>query len=129
MTPPDGHGNEGLVGKGVARPNVKRLIHGRGRYTDDIAVPHMLHIAFVRSPYGHARINSVDTSMATNASGVVRIITGAQVAEICEPMLAIAAHRPGHKSAPQHAMAAAPTPAANERAVVIVMDAKEMRNR
>ena len=105
MTPPDGHGGDGLVGKGVARPNVKRLIHGRGRYTDDISVPHMLHIAFVRSPYGHARINGIDAAMAADAPGVLRVITGAEVAEICEPMLAVAAHRPGHKSAPQHALA------------------------
>ena len=49
MTPPDVNSG-GLVGKSVARPNVKRLIHGRGRYTDDISMPHMLHIAFVRSP-------------------------------------------------------------------------------
>ena len=82
MTPPDGNGAGGLVGKGVARPNVKRLIHGRGRYTDDISVPHMLHIAFVRSPYGHARINGIDTSMAAEAPGVVRIVTAAEVAEI-----------------------------------------------
>ena len=104
MTPPDGNGG-GLVGKSVARPNVKRLIHGRGRYTDDISMPHMLHIAFVRSPYGHAKINGIDASMAEDAPGVARIVTGAEVAQICEPMLAVAAHRPGHKSAPQYALA------------------------
>ncbi|MEE2721728.1 MAG: xanthine dehydrogenase family protein molybdopterin-binding subunit [Pseudomonadota bacterium] len=104
MTPPDGNSG-GLVGKSVARPNVKRLIHGRGRYTDDISMPHMLHIAFVRSPYGHAKINGIDPSMAEDAPGVVRIVTGGEVAQICEPMLAVAAHRPGHKSAPQYALA------------------------
>ena len=104
MTPPDGHG-EGLVGKPVTRPNVRRLIHGRGRYTDDITVPHMLHAAFVRSPYGHARVNGIDSTMADGAPGVVRIVTGAEIAEICTPMIAVAAHRPGHKSAPQHMLA------------------------
>ncbi|MEC9206921.1 MAG: hypothetical protein VYE62_03055 [Pseudomonadota bacterium] len=105
MTPPDGNGGEGLVGKRVTRPNVRRLIHGRGRYTDDISVPQMLHIAFVRSTYGHAKVKSIETSAAETAPGVVRVITGAQVAEICKPMLAIAQHRPGHKSAPQYALA------------------------
>ena len=104
MSPPDGN-TEGLVGKRIARPNVRRLIHGRGRYTDDISVPHMLHVAFVRSPYGHARINEIDSSMAAASPGVVRIVTGAEVAEICEPMIAVAAHRPGHKSAPQNMLA------------------------
>ena len=104
MSPPDGNG-AGLVGKPVARPNVRRLIHGRGKYTDDIVVPHMLHVAFVRSPYGHARIAGIDSATAEGAPGVVRVVTGAEIAEICQPMLAIAEHRPGHKSAPQHALA------------------------
>lgn len=104
MSPLDGK-PDGLVGKPVARPNVRRLIHGRGRYTDDISVPNMLHVAFVRSPYGHARINGIDASMAESAPGVVRVITGAEIAEICAPMVAVAAHRPGHKSAPQNMLA------------------------
>ena len=104
MSPPDGN-TEGLVGKRIARPNVRRLIHGRGRYTDDITVPHILHVAFVRSPYWHARINGIDSSMAATSPGVVRIVTGAEVAAICKPMIAVAEHRPGHKSAPQHMLA------------------------
>ncbi len=104
MNAPDGTG-ETLVGSRVARPNVRRLIHGRGRYTDDITVPHMLHVAFVRSPYGHARINGIDASAAAAAPGVVRIVTGAEVAAICKPMIAVAEHRPGHKSAPQNVLA------------------------
>ena len=104
MSPADGSGPR-LVGKPVARPNIRRLIHGRGKYTDDITVPNMLHVAFVRSPYGHARINGIDTSIAENSQGVVRIVTGAEISEICEPMHAVAAHRPGHKSAVQHMLA------------------------
>ena len=69
MTPPDGNGGEGLVGKRVTRPNVRRLIHGRGRYTDDISVPQMLHIAFVRSTYGHAKVKAIETSAAETAPG------------------------------------------------------------
>ncbi|MEE2996674.1 MAG: xanthine dehydrogenase family protein molybdopterin-binding subunit [Pseudomonadota bacterium] len=105
MTTLDVDVNNGLVGKAITRQNVKRLIHGRGRYTDDISVPHMLHIAFVRSAHGHALINRIDTSAAESAAGVVRVVTGAEVSEVCEPMIAVAAHRPGHKSAPQHALA------------------------
>ena len=98
-------GPDSLVGKRVTRPNVRRLIHGRGRYTDDISVPHMLHVAFVRSPYGHARILGVDAAAALASDGVVRIVTGADLADICQPMHAVAAHRPGHKSAIQHVLA------------------------
>ena len=104
--PDDGaFGPDSLVGKGVARPNVRRLIHGRGRYTDDIDAKGALHVAFVRSPYGHARINGIDAGEAAAMPGVVRVVTGAEIAEICEPMVSIAAHRPGHKSAPQYPLA------------------------
>lgn len=94
-----------LVGRGVPRPNVRRLIHGGGRYTDDLTVPHMLHVAFVRSPHGHAGIAGVDTAAASAAPGVVRVVTGRDVSAVCRPMHAVAAHRPGHKSAVQHALA------------------------
>ena len=105
MTVEGGQPKTTLVGEAVTRQNVRRLIHGRGQYTDDISVPHMLHIAFVRSAYGHARIIGIDASAAESAPGVTRVITGGEVSKICEPMIAIAAHRPGHKSAPQHALA------------------------
>lgn len=107
MTAPDDgrFGPDSLVGKRVSRPNVRRLIHGRGRYTDDISVPNVLHVAFVRSPYGHAAIKAIDSEAAKDMPGVVRIVTGAEVAEVCQPMVSIAAHRPGHRSAPQNVMA------------------------
>ncbi len=107
MTAPDDgrFGPDSLVGKRVARPNVRRLIHGRGRYTDDIAVPGMLHVAFVRSPYGHAAIRRIDTAEASAMAGVVRVVTGTEVSKVCAPMVSIAAHRPGHRSAPQNVMA------------------------
>ncbi|PPR11248.1 MAG: Caffeine dehydrogenase subunit alpha [Alphaproteobacteria bacterium MarineAlpha11_Bin1] len=105
MTVEVGRPKTTLVGGAVTRQNVKRLIHGRGQYTDDISLPHMLYIAFVRSAYGHARIIDIDASAAESAPGVTRVITGSEVSKICKPMIAIAAHRPGHKSAPQHALA------------------------
>ncbi|MEX2453943.1 MAG: xanthine dehydrogenase family protein molybdopterin-binding subunit [Rhodospirillaceae bacterium] len=107
MTAPDdgSFGPDSLVGKRVSRPGVRRLIHGRGRYTDDISVPNVLHVAFARSPYGHAMIRNIDTGVAAAMPGVVRVVTGAEVAEVCAPMVSIAAHRPGHRSAPQHVMA------------------------
>ena len=94
-----------LVGRSVPRPNVRRLIHGRGNYTDDISLPRMLHIAFVRSPYGNALINEIDTEAAQMAPGVVSIVTGTDIVEVCEPMVSVAANRPGHKSAPQYPIA------------------------
>jgi aerobic carbon-monoxide dehydrogenase large subunit len=54
-----------------------RFVTGAGRYCADIAEPEALHLAFVRSPHAHARIVSVDTSVAASMPGVVRIVTGA----------------------------------------------------
>lgn len=95
----------GAIGRSAPRIAARRLAHGRGRYTDDIVLPRMLHAAFVRSPYAHARILGIDGEEASRQPGVFRVIGGADLAGICEPMVSIAAHRPGHKSAPQPPMA------------------------
>ena len=95
----------GAIGRSAPRIAARRLAHGRGRYTDDIVLPRMLHVAFVRSAHAHARILRVDGEEAARQPGIFRVVTGADLADICAPMIAIAAHRPGHKSAPQPPMA------------------------
>ncbi len=95
----------GATGRPAPRLAARRLAHGRGRYTDDITVPRMLHAAFVRSPHAHARIRGIDCAEAARQPGVFRIVTGADLEGICAPMIAVAAHRPGHKSAPQPPLA------------------------
>ncbi len=52
------------IGRSVSRPNAKRLLAGRGRYVTDLVLPRMLHAAFLRSPYAHARIVSIDVAAA-----------------------------------------------------------------
>ncbi|MEM9328652.1 MAG: molybdopterin cofactor-binding domain-containing protein, partial [Bacteroidota bacterium] len=69
------------IGKSVKRVEDKRFITGKGRYTDDIKLPNMTHGCFVRSPYAHANINSVDTSIAEGMPGVVKIFTGKDIAD------------------------------------------------
>jgi len=54
-----------------------RFIRGRGRYVDDVQLPGMLHGAILRSPYAHAKINSIDTSAAEAHPKVKAVITGA----------------------------------------------------
>jgi len=98
-------GTSGYIGKRIPRRELNRLLHGRGRYVADIKLPRMAHLAFVRSPYAHAKIEAIDETAARAVSGVIRIFTGADLAAICAPLLGIARHRPGHKSAPQLPMA------------------------
>ena len=52
------------IGRSVPRPNAPRLLAGQGRYVDDLRLPRMLHAAFLRSPYAHARILRIETAAA-----------------------------------------------------------------
>ncbi len=70
------------IGKSIKRVEDKRFITGKGKYTDDMVLPGMLHGAFVRSPYAHARIKKVDITSALAMQGVVAVFTGADVAGI-----------------------------------------------
>lgn len=67
-------------GQAVQRLEDEQLLTGRGRYTDDLSAPGQLHVAFLRSPYPHARIVSVDTAGAVAMPGVAGVYTGAQLA-------------------------------------------------
>ncbi|MFI5588910.1 xanthine dehydrogenase family protein molybdopterin-binding subunit [Amycolatopsis sp. NPDC051758] len=64
------------VGKSRRRKEDERLITGRTRWTDNITLPGMLHMAILRSPFAHAKIVSIDTSAAKGAAGVVAVFTG-----------------------------------------------------
>ena len=93
------------IGRAASRPNAEWLVAGRGSYTDDIAFSRLLHAVFVRSPFAHARIDAIDTSAASQQPGVVRIVDGAELAEICSPWVGTLTSMEGMKSAPQNAMA------------------------
>ena len=94
-----------LIGTRVPRLGVDRLLEGRGRYLSDIAMPRMLHLCFVRSPHAHAEIGAIDVQAALRVPGVKHVFTGAQLAAVCTPFIAVARNRRGHKSAPQYPMA------------------------
>ncbi|HSE03631.1 MAG TPA: 2Fe-2S iron-sulfur cluster-binding protein, partial [Methylomirabilota bacterium] len=79
----------GYVGRSVIRPQTARLVAGRGVYTDDVAVPRLLHAAFVRSPHAHARIVAIDTADAVALPGVVAVVTGREMAARCEPWVGV----------------------------------------
>ncbi|MCI5038637.1 MAG: aerobic carbon-monoxide dehydrogenase large subunit, partial [Donghicola eburneus] len=68
---------EALGGMGCKRKRVEdaRFTQGKGNYVDDIKLPGMLFGDFVRSPYAHARIKSIDTSAALALDGVVAVLT------------------------------------------------------
>jgi len=63
-----------------------RLLTGQGRYIDDIDLPNMLHAAVLRSPRAHARIKSIGVSAAAALPGVVKVLTGADIAKATGPL-------------------------------------------
>jgi carbon-monoxide dehydrogenase large subunit len=77
---------EGLLGKPLKRKEDPRFITGTSRYVDDIKLPGMLFASVVRSPYGHARINSVDVTAALANPKVRLILTGKEVKKRVETM-------------------------------------------
>jgi len=93
------------IGRSVPRPNLARLTQGRGQYVTDVMLPRMVHVAFVRSPHAHARINNIETAEAKTAPGVVAVVTGAELARVITPWVGVLTHLKGIKSAPQHAIA------------------------
>ena len=68
------------VGQPLRRFEDLRLITGKGRYTDDIVLPGMVHAYVLRSPAAHARIARMDTTRARGMPGVLLLLTGEDVA-------------------------------------------------
>jgi carbon-monoxide dehydrogenase large subunit len=64
-----------ILGSAIERREDPALVTGEAEYTDDIRRPGMAHVAFVRSQYGHARIESIDASAAEATDGVVGVYT------------------------------------------------------
>ncbi len=73
---------EGFIGKRVERTEDARFLTGKGQYTDDIVLPQQSYGVFLRSPYAHARITSLDSSAAADAPGVLGIFTGEHFKDI-----------------------------------------------
>ncbi|MFL6951584.1 MAG: xanthine dehydrogenase family protein molybdopterin-binding subunit, partial [Xanthobacteraceae bacterium] len=77
------------IGRSVPRPNLARLTQGRAQYVSDVTLPRMAHVAFVRSPYAHARIVSIDVAASRAAAGVIAAITGQELARVMTPWVGV----------------------------------------
>ena len=69
------------IGQPLRRREDQRFLTGAGQYTDDVVMHGQTYAAFLRSPYAHARIRSIKLDAALKSPGVVRIFTGADLAE------------------------------------------------
>src|SRR5215813_4763877 len=119
-------GDGGYVGRSVVRPQTARLVAGRGVYTDDVVIPHLLHAAFVRSPHAHARIAAIDTAEAAALPGVVAVVTGREMAGRCEPWVGVLKNYAGMKSAPQYPLAVEKAVWQGEPVVAVVAESRAL---
>jgi carbon-monoxide dehydrogenase large subunit len=92
------------IGKPLKRKEDPRLIQGLGHYVDDLNLAGLHYAAFLRSPYAHATIRSVDLSKARRAPGVVLALSGADIEGAIQPV-PCAAQIPDMKSAARPVLA------------------------
>lgn len=69
-------------GHNVPRKEDERLLRGQGSFVENIQYQHMGYVHFVRSPYAHARIKSVDVTGAEQHPGVICTMAGDEVEEL-----------------------------------------------
>ena len=67
------------VGRRMRRREDAELLTGRGRFIGDLSRPGMAHAVFLRSPYPHARIGSIDAARARAMPGVHAVLTGSDL--------------------------------------------------
>ena len=84
LTPTPQERTAKLKGLGTSRKRVEdaRFTQGKGNYVDDIKMPGMLHGDFVRSPYAHARVKSINADAARALPGVIAVLTAADLAPL-----------------------------------------------
>jgi len=97
-----------------------KFMTGRGNYVDDITRPGILHAAFVRSPYAHARLKNIDTTEASSIPGVRLILTGADLVDNLPPIFP----RPGSKKFTRYALSVDRVRCVGEPVVVVIADSK-----
>ena len=73
------------VGQRMTRTEDPRLLTGQALFVDDVQIPGMLHVAFLRSDYAHARLKSLDLSAARERPGVVTVFTAEDMGDDWRP--------------------------------------------
>ena len=93
------------IGMSEPRHSMRKLLEGQGTYVDDIQLPRMVHVVYWRSPVAHMKIGKIHAEAVRKMPGVLAVVDGVQMAQLCKPWVATLGHLVGMKSAPQHALA------------------------
>jgi CO/xanthine dehydrogenase Mo-binding subunit len=117
------------VGHSVARVDGVEKVTGKAKFVGDLIIPGMLHGKILRSTYPHARIRSIDASNAESLSGVVAVLTAADIADL-NPIYngrpVIAMNKVHYVGEPVAAVAALDLPTAEEASALIEVDYEEL---
>ncbi len=80
------------IGRSLPRENAKKHLEGGGQFVDDLVLPRMLHVAFLRSPFAHAEIKSINVEEAKKSPGVFDVYTAKEIDEYCTPWVGTLGH-------------------------------------
>src|SRR6266403_4568013 len=115
---------ETYKGQSVPRKEDRRLVQGQGVFVDDIKRHGMGYIHFVRSPYAHAHITSIDVSKAESLKGVYGTLTGEEVASLTDPFFQISSVPGGNIQ--DFALAVGKVRYVGEAVVAVVAETREL---
>jgi len=117
------------IGKDRRRKEDQRLITGRTRWTDNISLPGMLHMAIVRSPHAHARIKSIDLEAADQAINIYDVFDGKKLQDTMGVMINAWPITPDQKAPTHYPLAVDRVTFSGEAvAVVVARSAAEARD-
>ena len=111
-------------GQSVPRKEDQRLVQGQGVFVDDIKRHGMGYLHFVRSPFAHAHITSIDVSAAEALPGVYGTLTGEEVASLTDPFFQIASVPGGNIK--DFALALGKVRFVGESVVAVVAETREL---
>ena len=117
----------GRSGQNVPRKEDGRLVQGQGVFVDDVKRHDMGYVHFVRSPYAHAHITSIDVSQAERADGVYGTLTGEEVAALTDPFFQLSSAPGGNIK--DYASPSAAARFVGEPVAAVVADTRELRPR
>lgn len=112
------------IGQSVPRKEDSRLLQGQGVFVDDVKRHGMGYLHFVRSPYAHAKIGSIDVSAALELKGVYGTLTGDEVAILTDPFFQISSPPGAHVK--DYALAVGKVRYLGEPVVAVVAETREL---
>jgi CO/xanthine dehydrogenase Mo-binding subunit len=115
---------KGWAGRSVPRKEDKRLVQGEGVFVDDVKRHGMGYLHFVRSPYAHAHITSIDVSKAEEIGGVYGTLTGEEVAALTDPFFQLSTPPGAHLK--DYSLAVGKVRYVGEPVVAVVAETREL---